>query len=98
MRHFCLCKEVSFLLADVHDDARLSGSVFVVPASLRERRADRDPAHTVLELFATANNQRREQCACNSQCSAIIHKAADNIQRGFLISTLKSVLIGWLRL
>src|SRR2546423_13015475 len=77
----------------MHDDPRLSGSAVVVPPACG--RGARIEARLIWRwvLFATANNQRCEQRACNSQYSTIIHKAADTIQRELTHSTLKSVLV-----
>ena len=88
--------KVSLLLACVHDDPWLSGSAFVVPpARGRGARIEaRSRRVRLWVLFATANNQRCEQRACNSQYSAVIHKAADTIQRKITHSTVKSVLTG----
>src|SRR6478672_3688241 len=89
--------KVSFLLAYVHDDPRISGSAFVVPPADGSGVRIQAPGSRIRlwVLFATANNQRHEQRACNSQYSGIIHKGADTIQRKITHSTLKSVLIGW---
>jgi hypothetical protein len=86
--------KVSFLLAYVHDDPRLSGSAVVIPPACGSGARIKPRLIRRWVLFATANNQRCEQRACNSQYSAIIHKAADTIQRKVTHSTLKSVLIG----
>src|SRR5206468_5747945 len=86
--------KVSFLLADMHDDPRLSRSAFVVPPACGSGARIEARLIWCWVLFATGNNQRREQRACNSQSSAIIHKAADTIQRELTHSTLKSVLVG----
>ena len=88
--------KVSLLLAYAHDDLRLPGSAFVVPPTCGcgARIEARSRRIWLWVLFATANNQRYEQGACNSQYSAIIHKAADTIQRKTTHSTVKSVLIG----
>src|SRR5882724_5630575 len=78
----------------MHDDSRLSGRAVVVPPACG--CGARIEARLIWSwiLFATGNNQRREQRACNFQYSAIIHKAADTIQWEVPHSTLKSVLIG----
>src|SRR4029077_15528790 len=88
--------KVSFLLADVHDDPRLSGSSFIVPPACGSGAWIEARLIRCWGLFATRNNQRHEQSACNSQYSAIIHKAADTIHWELAHSTLKSVLIGWM--
>src|SRR6478736_10346885 len=88
--------KVSLLLAYAYDDLRFPGSAFVVPPA-RGRGARIEAGSRPIRLwvlFATANNQRYEQRACNSQYSAIIHKAADTIQRKGTHSTVKSVLMG----
>jgi hypothetical protein len=88
--------KVSLLLAYAYDDSWLSGNAFVVPPACGcgawKEAGSRGIGLWV--LFATANNQRCEQRACNSQYSAIIHKAADTIQRKTMHSTVKSVLRG----
>src|SRR5712672_4334691 len=78
----------------MHDDPRLSRSAFVVPPACGS--GARIEARLIWRwvLFATGNNQRREQRATNSQYSTIIHKAADTIQWELTHSTLKSVLVG----
>ena len=88
--------KVSFLLAYVHDDPWLSGGAFVVPPTCGSgaRIEARSCRVRFLVLFATANNQRCQQRACNSQYPAVIHKAADTIQRKSMHSTVKSVLAG----
>src|SRR5262252_3557717 len=90
---FALVK-VSFLLADMHNDAWLSRTVFVVPPACGS--SARIQARLVRRwvLFATANNQCGQERSCNFQYPASIHKAADTIQRVVPHSTLKSVLIG----
>src|SRR3982750_225200 len=92
---FALVK-VSLLFPYVHDDFRRARSTFVMPPACRSgARIEAGSRRVRLwVLFATANNHCREQRACNSQYSAIIHKAADTIQRKITHSTLKSVLTG----
>src|SRR5690348_16806725 len=88
--------KVSLLFPYVHDDLRVSGSAFVVPPACGSGpRIEAGSRRVRLRvLFATAYNQCREQRPCNSQYSAIVHKAADTIQRKITHSTLKSVLMG----
>ena len=62
--------KVSFLLADMHDDAWLSGSAFVVPQACGSGAGIEARLIWCWVLFATGNNQRREQRACNSQYSS----------------------------
>src|SRR5215211_1636917 len=85
--------KISFLLADVHNNARLSRTAFVVPPACGSGARIEPRLIRRRVLFAAGNNQRREQRSCNSQYSAIIHKAADTIQWEVTHSTLKSVLI-----
>ena len=84
--------KVSFLLADVHDNAWLSGNAFVVPSACGSGARIEARLIWCWVLFATGNNQRREQRACNGQYSAVIQKAADTIQWEFAHSTVKSLL------
>src|SRR5206468_10792145 len=79
---------------DVHNNARLSGTAFVVPPACGSSAGIQARPIGCWVLFATRNNQRREQRTCNSECSAIIHKAADIIRCAVTHSTLKSVFIG----
>src|SRR6476660_2667240 len=71
--------KVSFLLAYVHNDPRLSGSSFVVPPACRSGARIESRLIRRWVLFATANNQRHEQCACNLQKWGTFHRAADTI-------------------
>src|ERR1700675_1646473 len=86
--------KVSFLLADVHNNARLSGRAFVVPPACGSGARIEARLIWCWVLFAAGNKQRRKQLACNSQYSGIIHKAADTIQWELTHSTLKSILVG----
>src|SRR6478736_5407272 len=88
--------KVRFLLAYVHDDPRTSRSAFLVPPADGSGARKHAPVPRIRfwVLFATANNHRCEQRACNSQYSASIHKGADTIQRKITHSTVKSILIG----
>src|SRR5262249_38627698 len=63
---FALVK-VTFLLADVHDDPRTSGNAVIVPppCGSSARIEPRRPIRLWI-LFATANDQRREQGSGNS--------------------------------
>src|ERR1700745_550166 len=87
--------KVSFLLADVDNNARLSGNTFALPPACGGSAGIHAGLIRFWVLFATANNQRHEQRGCDSQQSGVIHKAADIIQRGFTHSTLKATLTGW---
>src|SRR5215469_5448898 len=53
--------KVSFLLADVDDDPRLSGSAFAVPPACGSGARIEAGLIRCWVLFATANHQRREQ-------------------------------------
>src|SRR6478672_13594617 len=74
--------KVSFLFAYVHDDPRLSRSAFLVPPAdgSGARKYASVPRIRLGVLFATANNQRCEQRACNLHNRGTFHRAADTIQ------------------